>query len=134
MKADSGLTGFVAPATRTVAWIAATVLVGYALGAGVRYGLIEREDLGLVCQSQGAPWWCDVRLLVIHAFLWQVFGLASVAIAMYAAWRRSVPAAILAVAIGTFGMVLYGITFAGLGVLGGAMVLARQQGDRQQHG
>lgn len=134
MKADSGLTGFVAPAARTIVWVAATVLVGYAVGAVVRYGLIEREDLGLVCQSQGAPWWCDARLLVIHAFLWQLFGLASVALAAYAAWRRSGPAAVLAVAVGTFGMVLYGFTFAGFGVLGGALVLAHLQGERQQHG
>jgi hypothetical protein len=48
MKAQSELTGFVSPATPTVAWIAATVLVGYALGAAVRYGLSPRP-------SHGAP-------------------------------------------------------------------------------
>jgi len=132
MKQATGLEGFAAPAARTVAWIAATVVVGYFCGAAVRYGLIEREDLGLICQSQGAPWWCDLRLLVIRAFLWQAFGLASVALAAWAAWRRSAPAATLAVAVGTFGMVLYGFTWAGIGVLGGAMVLARLQGERQQ--
>jgi hypothetical protein len=132
MKAETGLAGFVAPAVRAVAWMAATVVVGYAIGAAVRYGLVEREDLGLICQSLAAPWWCDARLIVIRAFLWQVFGLASVLLAGYAAWRRSAPAATLAVAIGTFGMVLYGFTWAGIGVLGGAMVLARLQGERQQ--
>ena len=47
MKQGTGLAGFAAPAARTVAWIAATVIVGYACGAAIRYGLIEREDLGL---------------------------------------------------------------------------------------
>jgi hypothetical protein len=119
-------------AARTIARVAATVVIAYAAGAAVRYGLIEREDLGLICQSDAAPWWCDLRLLVIRAFLNQVFGLASVALAVVAAWRISALAATLAVAIGTFGMVLYGFTWSGIGVLGGALVLARLQGQRQQ--
>jgi hypothetical protein len=119
-------------AARTIARVAATVVIAYAAGAAVRYGLIEREDLGLICQSDAAPWWCDLRLLVIRAFLNQVFGLASVALAVVAAWRSSALAATLAVAIGTFGMVLYGFTWSGIGVLGGALVLARLQGQRQQ--
>jgi hypothetical protein len=120
------------PAAKTIARVAATVAVAYAVGAVVRYGLIEREDLGLICQADGAPWWCDLRLLVIRAFLNQVFGLASVVLAVLAACRRSALAATLAVAIGTFGMVLYGFTWSGIGVLGGALVLARLQGQWQQ--
>jgi hypothetical protein len=125
-------TDFLGPAARTIARIAATVLVAYALAATVRYGLIEREDLGLICQSAAAPWWCEVRLLVIRAFLHDVFGLSSVVLAVVAAWRRSAAAAVLAVAVGTVGMVLYGFTWSGVGVLGGALVLARLQGQRQQ--
>jgi Fe2+ transport system protein B len=102
------------------------------VAAAVRYGFIEREDLGLLCQSATPPWWCGARLLVIQAFLHDVFGLASVALAAFAAWRRSAAAAILAAAIGTVGMVLYGFTLSGVGVLGGALVLARLQGQWQQ--
>lgn len=112
--------------------IAATVGIAYAMAAVVRFGFIEREDLGLFCQSAAPPWWCGVRLVVIQAFLHDVFGLASVALAALAAWRRSTVAAILAVAIGTVGMVLYGFTWSGVGVLGGALVLARLQGQWQQ--
>ena len=119
-------------AARATATIAATVVVAYAVAAAVRYGLIEREDLGLLCQGASPPSWCGLRLLIIQAFLHDVFGLASVALAAFAAWRRSAVAAVLAVAIGTVGMVLYGFTWSGIGVLGGALVLARLRGQWQQ--
>jgi len=115
-----------------IATIAVTVVVAYVVAATVRYGLVEREDLGLLCDSPAAPWWCSVRLLVIQAFLHDVFGLSSVALAAGAAWRRSGAVAVLAVAVGTIGMVLYGFTWSGIGVLGGALVLARLQGQWQQ--
>jgi hypothetical protein len=121
-------------AGRVVAMIAATVVAAYLVAATVRYGLIEREDLGLLCDTEAAPWWCSVRLLIIKAFLHDVFGLSSVVLAAAAAWRRSRAVAVLAVAIGTVGMVLYGFTWSGIGVLGGALVLARLQGQGQQHG
>jgi len=129
MRAEVGL---LQQAGRVIARIAVTVVAAYAVAAAVRYGLIEREDLGLTCQAAGAPWWCGARLLVIKAFIHDVFGLSSVALAASAAWRRSGALAVLAVAIGTFGMVLYGFTWSGVGVLGGALVLARLQGQWQQ--
>ena len=117
---------------RVLATVALTCIVAYIVAVKVRYGLIEREDLGLLCDTPAAPWWCSVRLLIIQAFLHDVFGLASVALAALGAWRRSAAAAVLAVAIGTVGMVLYGFTWSGIGVLGGALVLARLQGQWQQ--
>jgi len=119
-------------AGRVIATIALAGIVAYIVAATVRYGLIEREDLGLLCDTPAAPWWCSVRLLIIKAFLHDVFGLSSVLLAGAAAWRRSAAVAVLAVAIGTVGMVLYGFTWSGLGVLGGALVLARLHGQGQQ--
>lgn len=117
---------------RAILWIAATGVAAAAAAAAVRYGLVEREDLGLLCQSAVPPWWCGLRLLVIQAFLHDVFGLTSVGLAVFALARRSAAAAVLAVAVGTVGMVLYGFTWSGIGVLGGALVLARLQGQWQQ--
>jgi glycerol uptake facilitator-like aquaporin len=114
--------------------IAATVVIAYVLASVARYGLVERDDLGALCQSAEAPVWCDLRMLIIRAFLNDVFGLSSLVLAVLAAWRRSSIAAYLAVAIGTVGMVLYGFTWSGVGVLGGALVLARLQGQWQQDG
>ena len=124
--------GLMARAGKAVGQVAATVVVAYGLAAAARYGLVERDDLGALCQSAEAPMWCDLRMLIIRAFINDAFGLSSVALAALAAWRRSALAAHLAVAIGTVGMVLYGFTWSGVGVLGGALVLARLQGQWQQ--
>ena len=129
MEAEAGLMG---RAARALAQTVATVIVAYTVAAAVRYGLIERDDLGAICQSAALPWWCDVRVLIIQAFLNDVFGFSSLALAALAVWRRSAVAATLAIAIGTFGMVLYGFTWSGIGTLCGAIVLARLQGEWQQ--
>jgi len=125
--------GLMRHATRAFVRIAATIVVAYAIATAVRYGLVERDDLGSICQSAASPWWCDLRMLVIRGFLNDVFGRASLVLAALAIWRRSAVAATLAVAIGTFGMVLFSFTWSGIGMLGGAMVLARLQGQWQQH-
>ena len=118
---------------RVLATVALTCIVAYIVAVKVRYGLIEREDLGLLCDTPAAPWWCSVRaLIIIGAFVHDAFALTSMAFAAIAAWRRSGAFAVAAVAIGTFGMVLYGFTWSGVGVLGGALVLARLQGQWQQ--
>jgi hypothetical protein len=130
MGSETGLMGH---ATRAFVRIVATVVVAYAIATAVRYGLVERDDLGSICQSAASPWWCDLRMLVIRGFLNDVFGRTSLVLAALAIWRRSALAATLAVAIGTFGMVLYSFTWSGIGMLGGALVLARLQGQWQQH-
>jgi len=119
---------------RTIASIFGTVLVTCAVAVAVRWGLVERDDLGAVCDAVAAPWWCELRMLVIQAFLNDVFGRASVILAGVAFWRRAPVAAYLALAIGTCGMVLYTFTWSGVGVLGGAMALARLPDQRQENG
>jgi hypothetical protein len=125
--------GLMRHATRAFVRIAATIVVAYAIATAVRYGLVERDDLGSICQSAASPWWCDLRMLVIRGFLNDAYGLSSLILAALSVWRRSAIAATLAVAVGTFGMVLYSFMWSGVGMLGGAMVLARLQGQWQQH-
>ena len=74
MGAESGL---MRHATRAFVQIVATVVVAYAIATAVRYGLVERDDLGSICQSAASPWWCDLRMLVIRGFLNDAFGRAS---------------------------------------------------------
>lgn len=119
---------------RALMRVVPAALLGYAAGAALRYGLIEREDLGLLCEGLSPPAWCALRLLVIRAFLLEVFGWSSIALAALAWWRRSQPAAWAAVGVGTVGMVLYGFTWSGVGVLGGLLLSGRLEADRQQHG
>lgn len=119
---------------RSLAVIVPVMVGAYAVGALVRYGLIEREDLGHLCESDAAPAWCPIRLLVIHAFLNDVFGLTSVGLVLCALWWRSLPFALGAVAVGTIGMVLYGFTWSGVGVLCGLLIAGRLQAERHEHG
>jgi hypothetical protein len=125
---------FPAGLPRTIARIFGTVLVACAVAGAVRWGLVERDDLGAACDAVAAAWWCSLRMLVIEAFLNDVFGRASVILAGVAFWRHSCIAAYLALVIGTWGMVLYTFTWSGVGVLGGAMALAGLQSQRQEHG
>lgn len=130
MQADSTLADQVA---RLLVRIVATVAAACVVAAILRFGLVEPDDLGLRCRAT-ALWWCDLRLLIVRAFLHGVFGFSSIALAAVAAWRRSTLAAHLALATGSMGMVLYDFTGSGVGVLGGVMVLAGLQRQRQQDG
>ena len=118
---------------RAIVLVVLAVVASFAVASAVRYGLIERDELGPFCDAQrSAPWWCGLRMLIIRAFLHDAFGLSSVALAAVALWRRSSLAAYLALVIGTWGMVLYTFTWSGVGVIGGALAIARLQGQRQQ--
>jgi hypothetical protein len=109
-------------------------LAGYVLAATLRYGLVERDGLGVACESGARDWRCDLRLLVIQAFLHHAFAGLSIAAAALGAWRRSVTLAGLAVGAGVVGMTLYGFEWSAPGVLAGAWVIARLERDRGQYG
>jgi hypothetical protein len=108
--------------------LAIAALAG-SLAAWIRYGWIERDDLGQLCDGASAPAWCAARLLVIKGFVHHVFGYVAAASAVIAGWRRSWVLAGAAIAVGTVGMVLYDFPWSGFGALGGALVLARLQGE-----
>jgi hypothetical protein len=127
------MTPLATDAHRALLRVALAMIAAYAAGASLRYGLIEREDLGLICDAARTPWWCGFRLLVIRAFLHDVFGLSSLALLAIAVWRRSLPCALAAIGLGTVGMVLYSFTWSGVGVLGGLLVAGRLQLDRPEH-
>jgi glycerol uptake facilitator-like aquaporin len=112
--------------------IVLVMVLAYAVAALLRYGLIEREDLGLLCESPDPPLWCAARLLIIRAFLVDAFGIASLVLVAVALWRRSGRLALAALALGTVGMVLYKFTWSGVGVLGGLLLAGRLQADRDQ--
>lgn len=114
--------------------VAIAGLAGCAIGAALRYGLVERDSLGIACESGVADWRCAPRSLVIEAFLHQAFAILSLLAATVAAWRRRRALAGLAVAAGVSGMMLYRFEWSALGTLAGAIVLARIERDRDQHG
>jgi hypothetical protein len=120
-------------ASVALARVAATAAAAWVAASFVRDGLVARDDLGALCQSAGAPWWCTLRMLIIRAFLNQAFSMASMALAALAGWRRSAWAAHLAIAVGVAGMVLYDSKWSVAGVMGGVLVLARLAGQWQEN-
>jgi hypothetical protein len=112
--------------------IVVVMSLAYAVAALARYGLIEREDLGLLCEGASPPPWCSGRLLIIQAFNYDAFGIGSIVLFGLAVWRRSSRLALTALALGTVGMVLYKFTWSGVGVLGGLLLAGRLQADRDQ--
>jgi hypothetical protein len=113
------------------AWIATTALVAWFVAVLLRDGLVARDDLGAICASACAPAWCALRQLVVQAFLNHAFSTTSLVFAAVAAWRRSAWAAHVAIAAGVAGLVLWDYRWSVVGVLGGALVLARLQGQWQ---
>ena len=114
--------------------VAIAGLAGCAFGAALRYGLVERDSLGIACESGLPDWRCAPRALVVQAFLHQAFAILSLLAATVAAWRRQRALAGLAVIAGVAGMMLYRFEWSALGTLAGALVLARIERDGQQDG
>jgi len=112
--------------------VATTALVAWLVAAWLRDGVVARDDLGALCASATAPGWCAFRQLVILAFLNHVFSFGSVALLAFAAWRRSAFAAHAAIAAGIAGLVLWDHGWSAAGVLGGALIAARLQNEREQ--
>ena len=108
-------------------------ILAFAVAMLLRHGLVERDDVGAACESAGAPAWCALRMLVIRGFLHGIYGLSSLVFAALAAWRGSPRLADLAIAVGTLGMVLYDFTWSGAGVIGGVLVRAGLERERQEN-
>jgi hypothetical protein len=115
-----------------LAGVGATSLFAWLVAVWLRDGVVARDDLGTLCSSATAPGWCVFRQLVILAFLNHVFSIASVALVAIAAWRNSAVAAHAAIAAGIAGLVLWDHGWSALGVLGGALIAARLQGQGTQ--
>jgi hypothetical protein len=115
-----------------LAGVGTTAIVAWFVAVWLRDGVVARDDLGTLCSSATAPGWCVLRQLVILAFLNHVFSIASVALVALATWRNSAFAAHAAIAAGIAGLVLWDHGWSALGVLGGALVAARLQGQGKQ--
>jgi hypothetical protein len=107
---------------RTMAAVAIAVL---ALTYALRYLLIEPAAIAHACDP--APWagLCAARTLVILGFVNQELGWAALVAGVSATLLRSPRLALLALAAGCAGLVLYSYEPAAVGALLGVLVLAR---------
>jgi hypothetical protein len=107
------------------------VVAALVLASLARHRLVEPADLTARCDA--APWEgvaCTLRTLTVQAFAAQRLGtlcLAAAAIATLARWRAL---AIVALAAGSAGLVLYSTLLSAPAVLLAALVLVRPAGGR----
>ena len=97
----------------------------------VRYGFVEPEKMGAACEWE-KPWWCGPRTAFIVFTEWKGFGWIALATAALAAlWfvrgRDPVALALLAMAAGGAGMVLYNATLSTVAVIAAVVLLAQRR-------
>jgi hypothetical protein len=105
-------------------WIASAVVV-LALALAVRFLVIEPRGIGIACLGEPAPWWCGPRDLLVVISRGGGWGMASLGVgilALITGWR---PLAVLACALGLWGVVLYNAGAAAFGLLFGLLRLVR---------
>lgn len=103
-------------------WIVAAVLAAALLA---RYAWIEPAHIGYLCNAADGPWWCTLRRALIFSFASNGLGYASLILGALALCSRRGGIALLAVCVGLSGLVLYCYEFAAVGLLLGALTLAR---------
>jgi hypothetical protein len=105
-------------------WIASAAVV-LALALAARFLVIEPRGIGIACLGEPTPWWCGPRDLLVVISRGGGWGMASLGVgilALITGWR---PLAVLACALGLWGVVLYNAGAAAFGLLFGLLRLVR---------
>jgi hypothetical protein len=111
---------------RSFALPLALALLALVLANLARHRLVEPADLTAACDA--APWdglACSLRTMTVQMFAAQRLGLLALAAAVVATVTRWRGLALLALAAGAAGLVLYSTLFAAPAVLLALLVLAR---------
>jgi hypothetical protein len=110
---------------RILGWV---VFLG-AVAIAFRYLVIELRPVAELCESTGAPWWCDIRETIIRVFYSDSIGILSFGMAIVAVLLGSRPSgrlwAIAAVTFAAPSIVLYSADYAAPGLLLGLVMLVR---------
>jgi hypothetical protein len=99
-----------------VVWIVCAAAI-LALAFVIRFLWIEQTEIGLACAAVPAPWWCLPRTAIIHVHQYNGWGLAALCGGIAALLFRWRWAAILGLAAGLLGLVLYNTGLAAVGLL-----------------
>lgn len=99
----------------------------FAIAAFVRYQLIQPPEVAQACELAGAPWWCEVRMLVIRSFANFGLGYAAMVMALLTVITRNRWVAWVATMVGAAGLSLYCYEPAAVSFVVGVLVLARAQ-------
>jgi hypothetical protein len=115
---------------RTQVASVASAVLAFVLANLARHRLVEPAHLTALCDA--APWEglaCSLRTLTVQTFAAHRLGLIALGCALIAALLRSRGLALLALASGVAGLVLYSTLFAAPAVLVASLVLARAAKD-----
>lgn len=108
--------------TRAILWGA----VAGAVGAAVRYGLIEARFFRSACDVDSMPTWCWPRFILIWTFNNWLLGSASAALGAWALIRpRRRGVALAAIVLGATGLALYDADLASVGLVLGLISVSR---------
>ena len=109
-------------------WIALATIATATVA--LRYGLVERSDIGHYCATAGAAGWCPLRELVVLGFLRYGYGWTALLSTLLALlWRRP-GTALLAAACGAYALILYCFEAGALALLAGSLLLVRAGATR----
>jgi hypothetical protein len=111
---------------------AAVVAFGLAVGLWLRYGVIQPEDIGILCGQRDAPTWCTPRQWLIVAqtyFVWGWIALAAGAIALVVTLPPPVLRLALALAVwfSALALILYNTTLGAVGLVLTLLALLRRR-------
>lgn len=109
-------------------WLVPVVLGGAALGLALvaRFLWIEPSTMGLACAALPPPWWCGPRTAVILVHQYNGWGLVALGSGLLALLFRWYPLALLGLAVGLFGLVLYNAGLAAVGLLAALLLIIRR--------
>ncbi|MFO1127467.1 MAG: hypothetical protein U1E66_03400 [Rhodospirillales bacterium] len=109
------------------AWMRAALIlaIGLAVGAAVRFLIVQVPALAWACGGAARPWWCPWREGLILALRYQAMGIVAVVAGAVALFGDRRGMARLAIGLGGAGLLLYAPELAGAGLLAGAMARLR---------
>jgi hypothetical protein len=100
--------------------------VAGAVGAAIRYGVIELSFFRNACQVDVLPWWCRPREALQLMFDYWILGGISLICAAYGLVKpEPTRATLLAVIFGGLGLALYNAGPAAIGLVFGLLTAAR---------
>jgi hypothetical protein len=110
------------------AWLVPLVVGAAALGLGLvaRYLWIEPREMGLACSDLPPPWWCAPRVAAVQIHEWNGWGLGALVAGLAALLFRVYWLALVALAIGLIGLVLYNAGLAAVGLLAALLLIVRR--------
>jgi hypothetical protein len=105
------------------------VIVGalaLTLGLVMRYLWIEPREMGLACADIPTPWWCGPRVAAVQVHQWNGWGLTALVAGLAALFFRVYWLALIAMAAGLMGLVLYNAGLAAVGLLAALLLIVRR--------